>query len=69
MALPRICLIGFNYAQPFLISSVIINVSNRNSDPSDKNNGYGLIAATGLIYLGITVGVFPLIIFNAVNTP
>ncbi|KUJ15922.1 P-loop containing nucleoside triphosphate hydrolase protein [Mollisia scopiformis] len=50
---PRLCLIGFNYAQPFLISSAIIYVS-KPAALEDKNNGYGLIGATALIYLGIT---------------
>ncbi|KAH7420082.1 putative multidrug resistance protein, partial [Cadophora sp. MPI-SDFR-AT-0126] len=51
---PRLCLIGFNYSQPFLISSAINFVS----DPSasrNKNHGYGLIGAAALIYLGIAI--------------
>ena len=55
---PRLCLIGFNYAQPFLISSAISYIS---QPIRDKNDGYGLIAATGLIYLGIAVSKSPLI--------
>jgi hypothetical protein len=51
---PRLCLIGFNYAQPFLISRAISYIG-QPSEPEDKNYGYGLIAATGLIYLGIAV--------------
>ncbi|CZR60647.1 related to multidrug resistance protein [Phialocephala subalpina] len=50
---PRLCLIGFNYAQPFLISSAIDYVSLPPS-AQNKNDGYGLIGATALIYLGIT---------------
>jgi ATP-binding cassette subfamily C (CFTR/MRP) protein 1 len=49
---PRVCLIGFNYAQPFLISSAIDYIS---QPTGDRNTGYGLIAATALIYLGIAV--------------
>ena len=52
MIFPRLCLVAFNYAQPFLISSAILYVSQ--SSPN-KNDGYGLIAATGLVYLGIAV--------------
>jgi ATP-binding cassette subfamily C (CFTR/MRP) protein 1 len=51
MIFPRLCLVAFNYAQPFLISSAILYVSQ--SSPN-KNDGYGLIAATGLD-LGIAV--------------
>ena len=49
---PRLCLIGFNYAQPFLISRAINFVG---QDDGSKDDGYGLIGATGLIYLGIAV--------------
>ncbi|RAK74447.1 putative multidrug resistance protein [Aspergillus fijiensis CBS 313.89] len=51
---PRLCLIGFTYAQPFLITRVISYVSDADST-RDKSDGYGLIAATGLIYLGIAL--------------
>ena len=53
---PRLCLTAFNYAQPFLISSAILYVS----QPSpNRNDGYGLIAATALIYGGIAVRFSP----------
>ncbi|TVY88460.1 ABC transporter [Lachnellula willkommii] len=51
---PRLCLIGFNYTQPFLISSAIAYVS-LPIEEQNKNVGYGLIGATGLIYLGIAL--------------
>jgi ATP-binding cassette, subfamily C (CFTR/MRP), member 1 len=54
MVFPRICLIGLNFAQPFLISRLL----NLLRDPDSMNNrniGYGLIGATGAIYLGIAV--------------
>ena len=51
---PRLCLIGFNYAQPFLISRVVSYVGEP-IDETSQNNGYGLIGATVLIYLGISV--------------
>jgi hypothetical protein len=54
MVFPRLCLIGFNYAQPFLVSSAIAYVS-QPVEAQNKNDGYGLIAAAGLIYLGIAV--------------
>ncbi|WQF84421.1 Putative AAA+ ATPase domain, ABC transporter type 1, transmembrane domain-containing protein [Colletotrichum destructivum] len=50
-AIPRLALIGFKCSQPFLINRVIRYVDgDRGFDP--KSFGYGLIAATGLVYLG-----------------
>lgn len=51
--LPRLCLTGFTFAQPFLTSSLIKYLSSTESNP--KNNGYGLIGATFLVYAGIAV--------------
>lgn len=49
----RLCLIAFTYTQPFLIIKVIDQVGN--SRTSNRNDGYGLIAATFLIYVGIAL--------------
>lgn len=49
----RLCLIGFNFAQPFLINRVISIL--QGSDSETPDNRYGLIGATALIYLGIAV--------------
>ncbi|OHW90531.1 ABC transporter [Colletotrichum incanum] len=50
-AIPRFILIGFKFSQPFLINRIIKYVDgDRGSYP--KSVGYGLIAATGLVYLG-----------------
>ena len=54
---PRICLIGFNYAQPFLISRMIGFV-NQPRASQNYNQSLGLIAAAALIYTGIAVSVF-----------
>ncbi|TVY83108.1 ABC transporter FUM19 [Lachnellula suecica] len=54
MIFPRLCLVGFNYAQPFLISSAIAYVS-QPTGSQDENDGYGLIGAAGIIYLGIAI--------------
>lgn len=54
MVFPRLCLVGFNYAQPFLISSAIAYVS-KPVAAQNKNDGYGLIGAAGIIYIGIAV--------------
>lgn len=51
VVIPRLCLIGFNYTQPFLISRIIDYVGQ--TGQGDKGNG--LIAAAGLTYLGIAV--------------
>ncbi|OBT51212.1 hypothetical protein VE04_08393, partial [Pseudogymnoascus sp. 24MN13] len=51
---PRLCLIGFNYSQPFLINRVIDFVG-ETGNTSSANNGYGLIGATALIYIGIAI--------------
>lgn len=51
---PRLCLIGFNYAQPFLISRAIILLEEPVTEQS-TNYGYGLIGATALVYLGIAI--------------
>lgn len=51
--LSRLCLIAFTYTQPFLISKVINQVGN--SRTSNRNDGYGLIGATFLIYAGIAL--------------
>lgn len=49
---PRLCLIGFTFAQPFLISSLLDWISE--SHNSEKE-GYGLLSATILIYLGLAI--------------
>lgn len=51
---PRLCLIAFNFAQPFLITR-ILELLQEEDDMRSRQRGYGLIAATALIYLGIAV--------------
>ena len=53
IVLSRLCLIAFTYSQPFLIHKVIDQVSN--SGTINRNHGYGLIAATFLVYAGIAL--------------
>lgn len=49
---PRICLIGFRYAQPFLLSRTVHFAS----DPSEPDSiGWGLTAAFGLVFTGLAV--------------
>lgn len=55
MAVPaRLALIGFNYAQPFLVTAVVSYVQGTWPDETD-NVGYGLIGAAIFIYIGIAV--------------
>ncbi|KAI9838545.1 MAG: hypothetical protein M1819_004854 [Sarea resinae] len=51
---PRLCLIGFTYAQPALISK-IVEFAEQTQNHSNKNVGYGLIGATFLTYCGIAL--------------
>ncbi|KAK5992013.1 ABC multidrug transporter B [Cladobotryum mycophilum] len=48
---PRLCLIIFTFAQPFLISSVLTLLS-KPADHDSVRTGYTLIGVTGFIYLG-----------------
>ena len=54
MMLPRLAKIGFTWAQPFLISSVINNLV-KSDNVSENSDHYGLIGATALIYGGIAI--------------
>jgi ATP-binding cassette subfamily C (CFTR/MRP) protein 1 len=49
---PRVCLIGFRYAQPFLLSRTI---DFANSPEEPNSIGWGLTAAFGLVFLGLAV--------------
>jgi ATP-binding cassette subfamily C (CFTR/MRP) protein 1 len=49
---PRLCLIGFRYAQPFLLTRTVEFANNPNES---DNIGWGLTAAFGLVFLGLAV--------------
>ncbi|OGM40676.1 hypothetical protein ABOM_010583 [Aspergillus bombycis] len=49
---PRVCLIGFSFAQPFLIMAAVQHIE-RPVTTETRDHGYGLIGATFLVYLGI----------------
>jgi ATP-binding cassette subfamily C (CFTR/MRP) protein 1 len=51
----RLALVGFTYGQTFLFTRAIKYLS-QVKDTNSTNTGYGLIAATFIIYLGIAVG-------------
>ncbi|PWY88307.1 multidrug resistance-associated protein [Aspergillus heteromorphus CBS 117.55] len=53
IAFPRLCLVGFNIAQPFLVSKVVTVLEETNSLSLDK--GYGLIGATAIVFVGNAV--------------
>ncbi|EEY22275.1 canalicular multispecific organic anion transporter 2 [Verticillium alfalfae VaMs.102] len=48
---PRLAVIGFTFCQPFLMETVLQYLQS----PGDANHGYGLIAATIIIYGGIAI--------------
>ncbi|UNI23117.1 hypothetical protein JDV02_008955 [Purpureocillium takamizusanense] len=51
---PRLFLIAFTFAQPFLISRVLDLLSEPDSQPA-RNVGYSLILAAAVIYMGLTL--------------
>ncbi|KAF4630786.1 hypothetical protein G7Y89_g7350 [Cudoniella acicularis] len=52
--IPRACLTGFNFCQPFLISASIA-VSQAPLKMQFQNQGYGLIGAYVFVYVGIAI--------------
>jgi ATP-binding cassette subfamily C (CFTR/MRP) protein 1 len=53
IAFPRVCVVGLSIAQPFLIGEVVTIL--QQTDPFSQDMGYGLIAATAVIFTGIAV--------------
>ncbi|KAF2030893.1 hypothetical protein EK21DRAFT_64674 [Setomelanomma holmii] len=51
---PRLCLIGFNFCQPFLINRAV-TFSQQPVTTQTTNIGYGLIGAYVLVFVGIAV--------------
>jgi ATP-binding cassette subfamily C (CFTR/MRP) protein 1 len=52
--LPRLALMAFRYSQPFLFEA-IISFAQKPASERSHNDGYGLIAATGLLYLSLAI--------------
>jgi ATP-binding cassette subfamily C (CFTR/MRP) protein 1 len=50
---PRLCVVGLNLAQPFLISDTIKYI--QLSVSTDSAKGYGLIGAFALVYIGVAI--------------
>ncbi|KAJ0166584.1 hypothetical protein CTA2_6689 [Colletotrichum tanaceti] len=65
-ALPRLLLIGFKFCQPFLIHRIIAYVDG-DRGPDLGLVKYGLIAATGLVYVGTAVGLISGTISHVTN--
>ncbi|KAI6774795.1 hypothetical protein HG530_001553 [Fusarium avenaceum] len=51
---PRLCFIGFTFCQPFLISATL-TWAERDSNSDDASQGYGLIGAWFLVFVGLAV--------------
>lgn len=51
---PRLCLIGFKFAQPLFINRAVLLIE-APSSPNNTHAGYGLIGAAALIYTGYAV--------------
>lgn len=54
-AVPRLLLIGFTFAQPFLITSAVGLLASNQDDKAADRTGYGLLGAAALIYTGIAI--------------
>ena len=52
LILPKLCLIAFQFAQPFLVNATLNLISRPDAD---SNHGKGLVGAWALVYLGIAV--------------
>jgi hypothetical protein len=53
IAFPRLCVVGFSIAQPFLVGKVVTVLEQNNSFSLDM--GYGLIGATAIVFIGVAV--------------
>ncbi|KAJ5554087.1 hypothetical protein N7513_004046 [Penicillium frequentans] len=53
IAFPRLCVVGFSIAQPFLIGKFVTVL--QETTPLSQDMGYGLIAATAIVFTGVAV--------------
>ncbi len=58
VVIPRLCLIGFMYSQPYL-NNRAIKLSVEPVNKQTTNYGYGLIGAYVIVYVGIAVSLPP----------
>ncbi|KAF2842938.1 hypothetical protein M501DRAFT_1005649 [Patellaria atrata CBS 101060] len=68
ITVPRLCLIGFQFCQPFLINRAI-SLSQEPVDEHTTNIGYGLIGAYIIVYLGmaVTTGQYQHLTYRAIT--
>jgi hypothetical protein len=62
--LPRALQVGFVFAQPFLVDTTVSWIQDAEG-PNVQNEGYGLIGAFAIVYIGIAVGesILPFMIY------
>lgn len=53
IAFPRLCVVGFSIAQPFLVGRIVTVL--QQTDLLSLDIGYGLIGATVIVFIGIAV--------------
>jgi len=54
--LPRLCVTAFTFSQPLLASALTSYLASQGTaEAVSRDRGYGLVGATGLVYLGIAV--------------
>lgn len=54
--MPRLFVIGLTFAQPFLINRAI-ELSDSPKNRVTNNDGYGIIGAYAIVYLGLAVSI------------
>ena len=62
----RLALIGFTISQPLLVNR-LLNYLSEPKTPENINVGYGIIAAYGVVYIGIAVCISPVEKFSDAN--
>jgi hypothetical protein len=62
----RLALVGFTYGQTFLFTRAI-DFLIQHKDKTNANTGYGLIAATFIIYVGIAVSEGMLLVWESMS--
>ncbi|KAE8147983.1 multidrug resistance-associated protein [Aspergillus avenaceus] len=63
IAFPRLCLIGFSIAQPFLVGRVVTVLQQNESLSRDM--GYGLTGATAIVFIGVSTAAYEHLGFRA----
>lgn len=53
ITIPRLALVGFTVAQPFLVQTTLNYITHHATQPTIY--GYGIILAFGLVYTGVAV--------------